>query len=914
MLKQWHERHGSTRRGWRDAFLASTALITLIAAPLARAADADAPAPSGQTGAGDIEEVTVSGVRASIRGSIERKRDSANEVDSIEAEGMGRFPDNNLAEALQRVPGVSLERSSVGDSRTLTVRGLSSQFTRVEINGMEAPTGGGGRSDLIEVGRTDAGDGRSFNFAFLPSELFTSAVVSKTPQAHDDEGGIAAIVKLSTPSPAALGPESFTVGTFGTASKDADTEPRVYMMGSKQLNSDWAVLAGIVYSRVDSQTSQEGFSYFRPLSAVAANPAALTPQQASAYVPTQAGLIDRNRYTENTAALGSVEWTPADWVDLQFDAVYTRGLGDERFDQNYIDMSSGVATPSNLQMANGVAVAGQFPAAHNVVVSVRSDEIDDRMQMYSLHGTVKLDDHWSAQPFMGWNNRQTFRPYHELDFSPTGGNFSYALTGDRDNFSTSATNFATGAQNLYLRNVYRSQNQNASTDWDNKLDAVGDYDFGFPVTFRLGIRYDDNRSSVDEPFRGQLNTGSGISLASLGGSAQQLDLPGSGNHSILDLQNLIGTYTHLLNGQDLLSPAFKSGATQLNSFVIGSALSDQLASSRVTESTTGGYFETEATIGGLVVNPGVRVISTHEVATGTQSVNNVNTPVKNTQDYTDVLPSINVKYEVLDDVFLRGAGSRALSRPSLQALSPRETFNYNTLIGSRGNPDLKPFTVDQFDLGAEWYVRKETLLAATYFEKNFSSLVVDQTVVLPRMVTTSAGANVLQDITFTQPVNSGSGSVKGVELIAQSNIFFAPKWADWLKSAGVLFNYTHLSSEASISTSSSTQQQPFPNLSPSSLNAQLYYDDGIVDARLNYAWQQGYLRDGLDPNGNFVRQGDFGQLDITVDYNLTSNLTLQVQANNVLGEQMKFYSSSKDIYASLLTTPASVLFGMRYKL
>ena len=154
------------------------------------------PAAAAQPGAAEPQaaepDIVVTGFRASLNAALNMKRESVSSVDAIVAEDIARFPDQNLAEALQRIPGIAIQRDA-GEGRAITVRGLGAQFTRVRINGLEAITTS---SDGAAANRD-----RQFDFNVFASELFTSVVVHKTAEASLDEGSLGAVVDLNTGNP-----------------------------------------------------------------------------------------------------------------------------------------------------------------------------------------------------------------------------------------------------------------------------------------------------------------------------------------------------------------------------------------------------------------------------------------------------------------------------------------------------------------------------------------------------------------------------------------------------------------------------------------------------------------------------------------------------------------------------------------
>ncbi|WP_052689586.1 TonB-dependent receptor plug domain-containing protein [Brevundimonas sp. KM4] len=139
-----------------------------------------------------VDEIVVTGFRSSLQQALNIKRREAGAVDAILAEDMADFPDQNLAEAIQRLPGVTIDRVN-GQGTTISVRGLGSDFTRTRINGLEAQAASGGNRN------------RSFDFSMFASELFNSIKVRKTQSAEIEEGSLGATVDLQTGRPLDFG-------------------------------------------------------------------------------------------------------------------------------------------------------------------------------------------------------------------------------------------------------------------------------------------------------------------------------------------------------------------------------------------------------------------------------------------------------------------------------------------------------------------------------------------------------------------------------------------------------------------------------------------------------------------------------------------------------------------------------------
>ena len=240
-MKAMHVRAGGALR------LGSSAAALAAALFFASAAQAqDMPADDAATQETQGEDIVVQGFRASLNSALAQKREETAAVDSIVAEDIGKFPDSNLAESMQRIPGVALSRGDGGEGRNIAVRGLGSGFTRVRINGMEGSSQTGS-SDIYGAGNS----GRSFDFNVFPTEIFSRLAVRKTTSADVEEGSLGATVDLNAPKPLDFSKDfvlSATArGVYNTISKKVD--PRASLLVSKKFGDSWGILGSVAYQR-----------------------------------------------------------------------------------------------------------------------------------------------------------------------------------------------------------------------------------------------------------------------------------------------------------------------------------------------------------------------------------------------------------------------------------------------------------------------------------------------------------------------------------------------------------------------------------------------------------------------------------------------------------------------------------------
>ncbi|WP_037488164.1 TonB-dependent receptor [Sphingomonas phyllosphaerae] len=241
----------SQHRYKRHLFVSISLTSMIAAAPLSAQTGAQTPSPASASADQDIPEgqvadIVVTGFRASLNNALNQKRNETAAVDSIVAEDIGKFPDSNLAESMQRIPGVALSRGDGGEGRNISVRGLGAQFTRVRINGMEGVSQVSG-SDI----RGGVATGRSFDFVTFPTEIFSALSVRKTMSADVEEGSLGATVDLRAPRPFDQKKDFVFSGTARGIYNDIkkDVDPRLSALFSKKFGDTFGILGSIAYSK-----------------------------------------------------------------------------------------------------------------------------------------------------------------------------------------------------------------------------------------------------------------------------------------------------------------------------------------------------------------------------------------------------------------------------------------------------------------------------------------------------------------------------------------------------------------------------------------------------------------------------------------------------------------------------------------
>jgi len=336
----------------------------------------------------------------------------------------------------------------------------------------------------------------------------------------------------------------------------------------------------------------------------------------------------------------------------------------------------------------------------------------------------------------------------------------------------------------------------------------------------------------------------------------------------------------------------------------------------IQEKVASAWMQMDFMFGAWSLNPGIRYARAEQIATGADVVNSdlpsqQITPVRVAKTYNSYLPSVSARYDLNPQLLLRAAYARSLTRPNPVNLAPGEVLSGTVNgTGRRGNPNLDPYYAHNVDLGAEWYFSNEGLLAVNLFYKKISNFIDNRTFMAERTFPSQEqeGVFVTSLLTFTEPVNGVSASVKGLELSMQSRFSSLP--GAWGNLGGIL-NYTHTESSADYSTVGDLRNQGLPGLSKNSINAVLYYDDGRFDARLAYAWRDRYLAQFTDLGGIPRFTDAYGQLDLSVGLRVNAHLSLQAQVLNLTQAQRIDQSSTRYLPYSVSDIDRRVMLGVR---
>lgn len=929
-MRHQHPHRATGHSIFKAALLAGCALAATGTAQ-AQVAEGEQPT-TVEDEAPAADEIVVTGFRQSLEAAINLKRTSVGAIDAIVAEDIAKFPDQNLAESLQRIPGISITRDA-GEGRAITVRGLSSQFTRVRVNGLETVA--------TSTDGASANRDRAFDFNVFASELFSSIVVHKTAEASLDEGSLGAVVDLNTGNPLAAkagftavgsavvsyndlseyaGPRLAGLlswrndaGTFGVSLSAAYQKTQVLELGNNTVR--WA------QARFDSvngapcfTTSATNLTGVRNAGGVYTNGrSAACDQAALAFHPRipRYGEVKHDR--ERLGITGSVQFAPTDMTKFSIDGLYSRFNSDRRerwgevlFRSN--ERSIDVVNP--VYDANNNMISGTFNDAW-----VRTEHYlrESTTEFYQVGGTWDQDLSDSVRfTLLGGISKSTADIPVETtvvfdDRDAQGYSYDYTdMKRPKLTFGTSVTDPAV-FQLAEIRDrpseiVNQFKTVQLRTEWD-----VTD---GF--TIKAGAMWRRFEFDTVAFTRDTAVCGNGgldrvlgtitCSPTSLFGPTAVYGFPVTPQLSELFQLGKAGQPAGNTNAW--LVPNLDA-TTEFTKLYSRPLALDAGNNRGVQETTKGGYlqFDAKGDIFGLeyAFNGGIRYVKTEQSSYGL--VGTVEATIE--RSYDDWLPSANLAIFPAQNLIIRAAAAEVITRPTLGSLTPggsADGFNFRV---NSGNPFLEPFRATNYDLAIEWYFAPQALLSIAGFIKNVDSFTQTAAITEATFAQTGLPVSVLnpsspaalnpalltQPIwTLTTPVNGTGAKLKGVEIAAQ--IPFSAFTDGFFGNFGILANATFIDSNANFVVQGPatvpggalinvTRRAALANVSKRSFNGTFYYDDGKFSARVMGTYRSRW-HEGASGTGNILEgYGSQFNLDASIRYKFTDWLEVSLEGNNL---------------------------------
>jgi len=868
------------------AVMVGTAGWSAIAAAVIWTPAAHAQAGQADAGASDAkeEEVVVTGYAASIARALANKRSADVVSDGIAAEDIGKYPEQNIAESLQRVTGVQITRT-LGEGQFLSVRGLDPKFTNTLYNGRQMPSASGTRA---------------FDFQVLTSNFASRVDVYKSPSADLMESGLAATVNMQSIDPLSVGSRKIVVSAEGNYDQQLDggIDPHIAALYSDTF-FDGKLGISVALDWNDRAFNSQNFS----TDGVVPDGTYGGPgTQYRIFGIHQNDLVGSN---QRRSATGAIQFKPTENFEIKIDSIYSK------LTQKY-DMSQGnnwytgagalgpSPTDTSTVDGNGVQTAWR---GTNVFAWVQANRYEFVQETHStaLSAKLKLGD-WAisgeasygratelaTQTFVSWATRAPGASlYYDATVDP-GGPLSFGFYNGFNPLDPASFYFF-GVQGPY---------QEPTTDeiWNGKIDIARNFERGWLRAIKFGVNIQE-RTLATTP-NNMTNSAVGLPadmtpyltvhrnpnyFASYDGPAQ---FPRS--FLTVDLDKLFTDYP--LDTLVALNPP-QQALTRTTS---------------ITERSQAGYVRLDFASGNdlFKANLGVRAVRTEQASSGYIPAPGANLVyglfggpnslsysaadvLSQEHDYTYVLPSLNARYQIGNDLLVRFAAARVMQRPDMNLLGQASSPNASSgppPVGTtwrgtltRGNPDLKPYLSDQLDLSFEWYFGRQNMLGAAVFLKEVKNLVLtnysDQNATVTLYPSTTT-----RDITLSvaQPVNAETTTIKGLEIGYQHALTFLP---GFLGKTGIRANWTHIW-YGSVVLNQGSPAVPLTGISADTYNVGAYYDDGTFSVHAGYNYRSRWVQDPLSFFGDGIFTEGYGQLDLAANYRITPNLSLNAWVIN----------------------------------
>jgi TonB-dependent receptor len=949
--------------------LGATILAGIGSAGSVWAQTATPPAADAQESSA-VEEIVVTGYRASLASAANLKRNATNFTDSIVAEDIGKFPDLNIAESLQRIPGVQLGRDVTGEGVQISVRGLGPSFTKITLAGAQIAVASDGALD-------SGSSNREIDLDLFPTELFTKLTVNKTPTASLLEGGIAGTVNLASARPFDRPGQHLNMSLeAGYSDASQKASPRGAVIASKTWDK-FGILVGFAgasqkyrtdgYETIGFTTPNltnpvvgnctvatcdrrglnngAGGGGFKFATTVPANTGfGLTPG-APLDVSQTSGLsfqdlsntlvprLPRYAYIDGTrdrfSLMASAEYRPSDTLSFALDTLYSHSKRDfNRLDMNLLVRNATSLVPIGWQRdSNGVLTKGTFA---NAQMFIEARPVDDKVDFYSFNPSMKWqpNDWFELTGQLNFNRSYFLRdmPSYIFDTAPNSG-----LSVVFDNTKGGAFPVLTPSRDpndpnqAWVTDSYRIQRAKRVT---RNQGAHFDAKFGNDdANIRVGYAYDDTAREILAFDNSNAAQAAGVAAIPNSAISQYL-MPGPSR--LLSLANIAPGMASFVqpNYEKLEAAIHTQQLTDSAPFSLTGTSS--IPSGFIDERTQGAYVEangrTEFMEHPVNFNAGVRYFHTDQRISGPISINGVITFQTTKRSYDGFLPSFNASVGLTDKLILRLAGSRTITRANPNLMLPGTAFaDVSAQVASQGNPDLKPYYSNNADFGLEYYLGGAGYISVNAFSKDiqgftqtrqiqapFSTLGIPVSALSSTQQATGIGPNTIITINTTANVDQNL-SIRGEEFIYQQPLdFITSRLPGGLTGFGVTANYTHIEQDSAGSAAMAV------GIAPNLYTLGAYYEDHGVSVRVNYTWTEAAVIAIAPQNNVNVAniQGDRGQLDMSASYTppwMDKAYQFTFNAVNITNKPLTTYSSYESAPFTVYYPGRQFLVGVRAK-
>ena len=914
----------------------------------------------------ETDTIIVTGVREALRKGLENKKESTQVLESIVAEDIGKLPDNNVVEALQRVTGVQVSDRGGGEANVITIRGLP-----------DIETTWNGRNVFTS-------NGRQLQLQDIPANLVGQIDVFKTRAADQIETGLAGQIDVRTRRPFDLPGLAFSVSARGIYQEQRESfDPNASVLISNTWDSgdrrfgallnlnyastrwrDQSVTAGAMVPFATATSPPLGYGAaldacpntppdnpnWIPIERIFNTDCRGTPVNLAPGAPLplmwQAGLdrglpqtpgstlniagadyeyllardalfaSDLKANRERPAATLALQFAPNDTSEYTFEAFY-QGYREDIFNNLHFtfadwwgglgpDPASTISLYPDTNIIKTRTVG--FPFGFN---SGDSTEQSTDSYVYALNGKWQIGEQFTLVGDVSFQDstfdtnfiamRTTRVPAQiVLDFNAGDGIPSWHFNDDAELLDPALWT----AAELY-QNKGKSEGDAATATLD------GDYLFGDTGMFKrlkVGLRYDDRSAAQSSPqpvapdFLGGAFSAlpEGYQYINDGFMDGEADVPSSW---------MVANGWYIQDHRDDLRAIYGQPAGDPTLFKVFD----------VTEKTISAYAMADMDFGDKFhVNAGIRYVTVDTDMTFVDVLNPTQ-PDSASSSVDDLLPSVTLRYDVTDEFRLRANYGESLRRPNFADLNPNfnltdDLTNVGYGSGTGGNPDLEATKGKNYDLTAEWYFAQDSAIYGTLFRRDIDGLVVP----LTRRITIPNTGLSTDDFVVTQPVNASDGKLDGFELGFQ---YFPANLPGFLDGLGIVGSYTSLDSSQNVPQTDSAgniigeETTEFFQVSDTSYNVTMAYENHGIGMRLSYVWREKFLNNNearifANPIGIWRRPES--SLDFQFNWDVSDNFSVSFDAVNLLEDMQQSYYHFADVGTPTLTNFGTTLISRQF--
>jgi iron complex outermembrane receptor protein len=877
---------------------------TILSLAAVARAQQDAAEDAATEEAEELDSVVVTGIRKSLETSIATKQNETSIVEVVSAEDIGKLPDSSIAESIARLPGLTAQRVA-GRSSTISIRGLAGDFSTTLLNGRE---------------QVSSGDNRGVEFDQYPSELLSSVVVYKTPDATLVAQGISGTVDLRTVRPLETEERAIVLNariednSEGKLNPDSDDRGGRFSFSYIDRFADDTVGLAVGFARLDSPGQANRWNSWGYANA---NPNG---------TPFIAGLGGSEHFATSTdnvrnGAIAVLEFKPNDFYSGALDVYYSNFERDETTRGMQFGLGFSGATFSNTQVTNNIVTAADFTGIYGPVLRNDLNQREDDVFAIGFKNEFAFADGWVGIADFSLSratrDESILETYSGIPGSESGsarfdletGLPSFTFPRDyRDPARVRLGDPGGWGQNGYIK-FPKFEDELRSI----KLSAEKSLESSVFSSFETGANFSEREKSraVAEAFLDLIATPPvAIPGSILRGSADLsfTGIPGVIAYDVNEaFRTLYRTRTNV--NQDILNKDWEVEESVANVFA------------KVNIDTLWGDVPVRG-------NLGLQYVRADQESTGFAVPGgnaNAAQPFKGGDEYGDLLPSLNLSWEFANEQYLRLGAAKQLARPRMDQMRANNGFGIDTArarwSGSGGNPELKPWEANSYDLAYEKYFGSRGYVSVAYFHKDLKTYIYDQTVDFDFSVFDLSGFTANRPPTtigrFTRPTNGDGGTINGLEYSVSIpfDLFAEPL-------EGFGFNGSYSDTRSSILPNGPGSTQPLPGLSRYVSNLTFYYENHGFSARVSQRSRSSFIGEvqgfGADRETRFVKGEKI--LDFQTSYEFREGtfegLTVLLQVNNLDNEPyQEFYRDpgTPDRPRSYNEYGRTVLLGVNYR-